>query len=214
MIGDLASAYLYAKTIEKVYFVCGPEWGTYAGCIAIVLKTVYGLVGSAHAYHRHVFDVVQSLGWKPALGAKDIWRRLDKENKLYDYIAFYADDFIIVSHHLAELATELGEIFFKEIGPPSRYLGADDRLADGYYQFASSTYLAEVLDQLQRAESLEEVPLSGFRKFKTPFAFKENDTTPLSPGDHPEEDTLELLDDVGNHIYQRMAGILQWIVLI
>ena len=63
LIGDLASAYLHAKTIEKVFFVCGREWGEYAGRVAIVLKAVYGLVGSAHAYHRHVFDVMQSLGW-------------------------------------------------------------------------------------------------------------------------------------------------------
>ena len=147
--------------------------------------------------------------------ASDIWYRKDKESNLYDYIAFYVDDFIIVSNHPAELATELGEIFsIKEIGPPSRYLGADVRWANGYFHFASSTYLTEVLEQLQRAGSLEEQPTSGFKKFKTPFEFKENDTTPLVPSDHPEFDDSELLDNVGHHLYQRMVGILQWIVLI
>jgi hypothetical protein len=195
--------------------VCGPEWGELAGRVAIVIKAVYGLVGSAHAYHRHVFDVMQSLGWKPCPLDNDIWLRKDKEGKLYDYIAFYVDDFIIVSNHPAELAAELGEIFsIKEIGPPSRYLGADVRWVDGYFHFSSTTYLTEVLDQLQRAGSLEEQPANGFKKFKTPYEFKEDDTTPLTPGDHPELDSSEMLDDVGHHLFQRMVGILQWIVLI
>ena len=111
LIGDLASAYLHAHTLEKVFFVCGPEWGIYEGCIAIVIKAVYGLVGSAHAYHRHVFDVMQSLGWKPSDLDRNIWWRLDKDGVLYDYIAFYVDDFIIVSNHPSSLAEELGEIF-------------------------------------------------------------------------------------------------------
>ena len=215
LIGDLASAYLHANSIEKVFFICGPEWGEYEGRVAIVLKAVYGLVGSAHAYHRHVFDVMQGLGWKPCSLANDIWIRKDKEGKLYDYIAFYVDDFIIVSNHPAELATELGEIFsIKEIGPPSRYLGADVRWVEGYFQFSSSTYVIEILGQLQRAGSLEEQPGSGFRKFRTPYDYKHDDNTPLPPGDHPEEDDSELLDDAGHHLYQRMVGILQWIVLI
>jgi hypothetical protein len=208
-IGDLASAYLHAYTIEKVYFICGPEWGEFEGCVAIVLKAVYGLVGSAHAYHRHVSDVMYSLGWKPSPIANDIWMRLDEEGDLYDYIAFYVDDFIIVSNHPAELVKELGEIFsIKEIGPPSRYLGADVRWVDGYFHFSSSTYLAEVLDQLQRAGSLEDNPTNGFKKYKTPYEFKDDDT-PLVPGDHPEDDTTEMLDDKGHNLFQRMVGILQ-----
>jgi hypothetical protein len=216
LIGDLASAYLHALTLEKVCFICGPEWGIYEGCIAIVIKAVYGLVGSAHAYHRHVFDVMQGLGWKPADLDHNIWRRLDKDGKLYDYIAFYVDDFIIVSNQPSSLAEELGEIFsIKEIGPPSRYLGADVRWVDGYFHFSSSTYLSEVLDQLQRTGSLEEDDreMKGLRKFPTPFQFKEGDT-PLTPGDHPELDNSDLLSDAGQNLYQRLIGILQWIVHI
>jgi hypothetical protein len=57
LVGDLSSAYLHAYTKEKVYFVCGPEWGPQReGCVAVVVKAVYGLVGSAHAYHQHIFE--------------------------------------------------------------------------------------------------------------------------------------------------------------
>ena len=38
--------------------------------------------------------------------------------------------------------------------------------------------------------------------------------TPMVDGDHPEEDTLELLDDKGHQRYQMLIGMLNWIVCI
>ena len=35
---------------------------------------------------------------------------------------------------------------------------------------------------------------------------------PFSPGNHPELDTSELLDDDGYLYYQMLVGILNWIV--
>ena len=35
-----------------------------------------------------------------------------------------------------------------------------------------------------------------------------------SPGDHPELDTSEFLDDDGHLYYQMLVGILNWIVSI
>jgi hypothetical protein len=66
---------------------------------------------------------------------------------------------------------------------------------------------------LQRTGSLNDAAPEGLRKFSTPLKFKEGDT-PLVPGDHPELDTTEFLSDVEQNLFQRMIGILQWIVHI
>ena len=38
--------------------------------------------------------------------------------------------------------------------------------------------------------------------------------TPMVDGDHPKEDTSELLDDKGHQHYQMVIGMLNWIVCI
>jgi hypothetical protein len=43
---------------------------------------------------------------------------------------------------------------------------------------------------------------------------KQNVTSPLEKGDHPELDTLELLDLQGISMYQSLIGALQWVITI
>jgi hypothetical protein len=48
LAGDMGNAYLNADTNEKVYIVCGPEFGKeLEGCTAIIKKSLYGLKSSA-----------------------------------------------------------------------------------------------------------------------------------------------------------------------
>ena len=46
--GDIGNAYLNAKTDELIYARCGPEFGDWQGCIAIIDKALYGLHSSAN----------------------------------------------------------------------------------------------------------------------------------------------------------------------
>ena len=39
-------------------------------------------------------------------------------------------------------------------------------------------------------------------------------TSPLDPGDHPELDTSEFLDEDGVEIYQSLIGSMQWAISI
>ena len=43
MVGDISSAYLEAKTKEKIYFTAGPEFGALAGHTLLIHKVIYGL---------------------------------------------------------------------------------------------------------------------------------------------------------------------------
>ena len=210
LVGDLSSAYLHAYTKEKVYFICGPEWGKEKeGCIAVVVKAVYGLVGSAHAYHQHVFETMSNKGWKCSEIDSDIWMRKAKTSEgtfLWEYVAFYVDDFIIVSRDPAKIGKELNAIFsVKEITEPNKYLGANVKFVEGRFQFSSEDYLKEILSQLRgegNIPSHDDSRPDGIRKFKTPMA----------TNDHPEIDDSELLNEREHRIYQRLMGILQWLV--
>jgi hypothetical protein len=207
LVGDLSSAYLHAYTKEKVYFVCGPEWGPEReGCVAVVVKAVYGLVGSAHAYHQHIFETMTSKGWKCSEIDSDIWMRKDEKHNLWEYVAFYVDDFIIVSKDPAKIGKELNSIFsVKEITAPNKYLGANVKFVDGRFRFSSEDYLKEILSQLRgegNVPEFSEQRPEGIRKFKTPMA----------SNDHPEIDDTGLLSEREHRIYQRLMGILQWLV--
>ena len=210
LVGDLSSAYLHAYTKEKVYFICGPEWGKEKeGCIAVVVKAVYGLVGSAHAYHQHVFETMSSKGWKCSEIDSDIWMRKARTSEgfyLWEYVAFYVDDFIIVSRDPARIGKELNAIFsVKEITEPNKYLGANVKFVEGRFQFSSEDYLKEILSQLRgegNIPNIDEKRPDGIRKFKTPMA----------TNDHPEMDDSDLLNEREHRIYQRLMGILQWLV--
>ena len=43
---------------------------------------------------------------------------------------------------------------------------------------------------------------------------KQNVTSPIEKGNHPELDNTELLDDEGINKYQSLIGALQWVITI
>jgi Reverse transcriptase (RNA-dependent DNA polymerase) len=43
---DIGNAYLNAFNAEKVYTITGPEFGDEAGCIAVIVRALYGLKSS------------------------------------------------------------------------------------------------------------------------------------------------------------------------
>ncbi len=54
LAGDVGNAYLNASTKEKVYTICGPEFGPeLEGRIAIIKKSLYGLKSSGARWHAH-----------------------------------------------------------------------------------------------------------------------------------------------------------------
>ena len=64
-VGDISSAYLEAKTNEKLYFYAGPEFGPLAGHFLIVEKALYGLTGSGNAWHAKLSGILYKEGFTP-----------------------------------------------------------------------------------------------------------------------------------------------------
>ena len=122
---------------------------------------------------------------------------------IYEYVAVYDDDLAIAMKNPKELVDILeGKHKFKTkgTGPISFHLGMDfSRDDDNTLFLSSSKYIEKLL-----------------KKYEWMFGQqpKQNISSPLEKGDHPETDTSEFLDTKGIQMYQSMIGALQWTVTI
>ena len=69
---DVGNAYLNGHTNEKVYFVAGPEFGKYEGCILVVKKALYGLKTSGARWHEKFSETLRGIGFLPTKTHTDL----------------------------------------------------------------------------------------------------------------------------------------------
>jgi len=90
LAGDIGNAYLNAETTEKVYCICGPEFGpelegrkVYCICgpefgpelegrIAIIKKGLYGLKSSGARWHANFANTLYLMGFNPSRYDPDV----------------------------------------------------------------------------------------------------------------------------------------------
>jgi hypothetical protein len=180
-------------------FECGKE---IAGQIVIIRKALYGLVSSSERWHSHFADTIRGLGFVPTRSDADVWIRLSKDKRRYEYICTHVDDFMIVAKHPASIMKDLQDIYTindDSISEPDYYLGNDykkDR--KGRWCIGCKKYLKEALLRVEQMYS------TSLKKF----------SIPMTSGDHPELDDTPLLDDDEHKKYQMLIGMLNWIVTI
>ena len=204
---DVGNAYPNATCKEKVYAICGPEFGELEGCIAVIVQALYGLRGSGSAWHAHFADSLRALGFTPSKADPDMWlrRQTRKDNtEYYEYIVVYVDDALIVSHNPQAIIKGLEDrpYTLKGGGPPEVYLGA----TIGRYTFKdkTSTWYMSSTQYLKSAIGTVEEKL-GY-KLITGRIY-----TPLETHYHPEIDGTPLLGDDEVNYYMSLIGILQWL---
>ena len=69
---DIKNAYLQAPVAEKIWCKLGSEFGSDMGKPAIIVRSLYGLK-SAGAFHNHLADCMQHLGWQSCMADQDLW---------------------------------------------------------------------------------------------------------------------------------------------
>jgi Reverse transcriptase (RNA-dependent DNA polymerase) len=198
---DIGNAYLEAKTSEQVYIIAGPEFGELEGHILVVVRALYGLRSSGARWHDRFADCLRDMGFSACKAEPDIW--LKDNGGIYEYIAVYVDDLAIAMKDPQSFITTLESKYnfkLKGTGPISYHLGMDfERDKDGVLCIAPRKYIEKMISSYQKF--FGEAP-------------KQNVSSPLEKGDHPELDTSELLDSEGITIYQSLIGALQWVVSI
>ena len=212
---DVVGAYLNAPCREKVFTVCGPEFGPeYEGRYAIIVKALYGLKSASASWRSHLAHVLEhELEFQSCLADPDVWIRpavkADGE-QYYEYLLVYTDDLLAISLKPRAILDVI-DAHFKlkpdSIGKPTRYLGAtisqhylpDDptkpRWASGPDQ-----YVKEALANVEAWLADRDAKL----KSKAPSV--------LPSGYRPELDVSELLPDEEASWYASQIGVLRWAV--
>lgn len=198
LCGDIGNAFIQAHTSEKVYTRCGPAFGDKEGCIALIIRALYGLTTSAERFRTLLADFIRSLGFVPTRYDRDVWMRLREARDGYDYICTHVDDFKIVARDPDHWLIKIKERFLvKTSGPPDYYLGNDYRFeeTEGIWTVGSTTYTKEAIRKVEEKHKC-------LPKCKTPLLTKDC---------HPETDTTPLLGENDHRFFQMLIGMGQWL---
>jgi hypothetical protein len=93
---DIQNAYLTAPVTEKIWTVCGPEFGPDAGKKAIIVRALYGLKSAGAAFRNHLASCMQDLGYTSCTADPDVWYKPETRpsdgHQYYAYVLLYVDD--------------------------------------------------------------------------------------------------------------------------
>ncbi len=197
---DIGNAYLEAFTKEKLYVVAGPEFGDREGHILVIVKALYGLRSSGKRWAERMADCLHTMGFRPCKAEPSIWMR--RVHDKYEYIAVYVDDLAIASANPREIIDVLTNVYkfvLKGTGTIAFHLGCDfKRDEDGVLCMQPRRYIEKMLGAYEQTFG----ETASNKKIRSP----------LPPGDHPELDESEFLDEDGIQKYQSLVGSFQWAV--
>jgi len=205
---DIGNAYLNAKMKEKVHTTAGPEFGPHRiGQTVIIVKALYGLKSSGAAWHAHLAESLNALGFEASLADSDVWYRPStkpNDTKYYEYLIVYVDDILVLSHWCKEVMETIEGIYrLKEpASKPVSYLGVLEWSISGdkMWAMSSQSYVKEVIRCVEM-----ELQKTGHRLTGKP-------TTPMTSGYRPKLDISPLLDPDQANYYMSLIGILRWAV--
>jgi hypothetical protein len=166
---------LNAYTKEKVYCICGPEFGPeLEGRLAIIKKGLYGLKSSGAQWHAHFATTLYMMGFVPTRFDPTVWIKRREDNKGYDYIFSYVDDFLITAEDPKKYMSQLQEIYIiKNPSEPSDYLGGTYiGRPNSKWFITAKKYIKESISQIEK---------------RLGIVIRE-EKTPMKTDDHPEFD--------------------------
>eukprot|EP00978_Attheya_sp_CCMP212_P000688 scaffold1364_cov22-Attheya_sp.AAC.1 len=62
----------FVPVLEKIWTICGPEFGPDEGRKAILVRAFYGLCSASAAFRNHMADCMDNLGFKSCLADQDL----------------------------------------------------------------------------------------------------------------------------------------------
>ena len=211
---DIQNAYITAPNKEKIWTICGPEFGQNQGKRAFIVRALYGLKSAGAAFRAHLADCMHTLGFKPCLADPDVWMKLStrpEDNfQYYTYVLLYVDDVLVVSHDGMKVLKQL-DYFFKmkkdSMGDPDLYLGAklrNVRLPNGVdsWSLSPSKYVQEAV---RRVQEFLKTKKNGMKLAKSA-------TSPFAREYYPELDLSKELDRDDASFYHSQIGVLRWMV--
>jgi Reverse transcriptase (RNA-dependent DNA polymerase) len=211
LIGDIQGAYLYARTDERIWTTCGPEFGSDQGRPAIIVLALYGLRSSGARWREQMASTLRDLGFSSCKADADVWMRESHKpsgERYWEYILMYVDDILCVSHDPQAIMDYIGKVYkLKEgsVKEPDTYLGAQigkyylpDDPNKVRWSMSSDAYLKRAVKEVER--KLGEIN----RKLATRV------TTPMAADYRPELDVTPELNAEQHNYFQGLIGVLRW----
>jgi len=196
---DIGNVYLEAETQEKVYIIAGPEFGELELHTLIIIQSTLWPQDFWLHWHECFANCLRDMGFHPCKAEPNIW--MQHNGNIYKYIGIYVDDIAAAakdSKAITDLLQGKYQFKLKGTGPISCHLGCDFiREDDGTMCMSPRKYIEKLLGTNEH--------IFGSKP-------KQNVTSPLEKGDHPELDMSGELDANGIKDYQSLIGTLQWSV--
>lgn len=211
MTADILNAYLTAPTTQKLYTVCGREFGSDYKKKAVITRALYGNKAAGADFRNHLRTCMEHLKYESCKADPDLWLRpavKDDGTKYYEYVLLYVDDALGISEHPREQLEEINNYFpFKpgSLDVPKFYLGAKlnkERLPNGAegWGISSSKYIQDAIANLER------------KMLERGLKLRPNLKAPISSNYRPELDISPELSLTDAAWYQSLIGILRWTV--
>ena len=70
---DIENAYLTAPVTEQIWTKLGPEFGSDAGKLTIIVQLLYGLKSAGASFRNHLADCMQHIVWTSCIADRDVW---------------------------------------------------------------------------------------------------------------------------------------------
>ena len=147
-VSNIENAYITAPCTEHIWTVLGPEFGSDAGKMVIVVHALYGLKSVGASFCNHLANSRTHLGFTPCLADPDLWMmamvRLSDGHKHYTYVLIYIGNVMVIHHNAKAVILRINKYLKMKpgsIGDPDIYLGATIkkmRLQNGVEAWASS----------------------------------------------------------------------------
>ena len=208
--GDIYNAYLTAPYLEKIYTICGPEFGPdLQGRLVIIIRALYDLRSLGKAFRNYLSAGIKELGWISCKAdPDDYYQSATRPNEViyYKYLLTYIDDLLCISHEPSIDLDKLDWYFtLKENsrGIPKSYLGGQInavKLSNNVHawSFTSSKYVQEALKNVEK---------HIFTEYN--LVLPTRVTTHFTSGYRPERDSSrKLTDDKATH-FMSLIGILR-----
>jgi hypothetical protein len=204
---DIQNAYLCSPCGEKVWMICGPEFGPDRGRKALIVRALYGLRSTGASFRNHLADCMRSLGFTSCLADQDVWYKAMTQPydgyEYYAYVLLYVDD-VLAIHHDGEQALLEINYYFKmkkgSIRDPDRI-----QLPNGVWTWSASPSNKYIQDAVRQSKEYLEKNYDG-------RTMPKKASVPFPKEYHPEMDSSEELGPDQASYYYSQIGVLRWMV--
>ena len=211
LAADCEGAYLNAPSGEKLYTICGAEFGELKGRFALITRALYGSKSASCSWRRVISSVIEALGFKMCRADNDVWMKAGTNAAgadVWEYVLVYSDDLLIIAKDPETVASYIDQhckLKKGSVKKPDQYLGANVGeldFGDGTkaWYMSSDSYCKAAIQNIEtwlnkRGELLPTRTACVF-----PSGWKpELDVTP------------ELKEEDANYFMQQI-GVLRWLV--